>query len=74
MLKVKDSVDLKVLEDYGFIEDKKDYYKSCGCELMYILKDNRKICLRSCDEPIIDILNTLYLLISNDLVEKVDND
>lgn len=83
MLKIKDNVDLKELEKYGFNSYEKGYYKKwhaseygiCSYE---INSDTRKIIFTIYDNPAWDyffkteINNTLYDLIKADLVEKVE--
>ncbi len=77
MLKIKDNVDLKELEKYGFIRNSnfpdgwamvKTYKKGRYYQEDIYVWNDRKIQVNA-----IDILNTLYDLIKADLVEKVDN-
>lgn len=77
MLKIKDDVDLKELEKYGFKfnNDNGIYYiqeRNCdGVTFIRVKVWNKKIELiisKTCDEV---CLNTLYDLIKADLVEKV---
>lgn len=78
MLKIKDNVDLKVLEKYGFkFERGTTYIKPFKCDDTYIV-------VSECDLRIIDIeidifdreyeinqiVDTLYDLIQDGLVEK----
>lgn len=83
MLKIKDDVDLKELEKYGFNSFKNGYYKRwyaseygiCSYE---INSDTRKIIFTICDNPAwnyffkTEINDTLYDLIKADMVEKVE--
>ena len=78
MLKIKDNVDLKELEKYGFeYDDYSGQYKICerninGSNYIYINVWNRKILFRQ-DKPLDKgCLNVLYDLIKADLIEKVD--
>lgn len=78
MLKVKDNIDLKVLEKYGFKFDRgTTYIKQFSCEDTYII-------VSECELRVIDIYldvfdreneinyiaETLYDLIKADLIEK----
>ena len=85
MLKVKDSVDLKELEKYGFELNKWNEYRKeiCGgrrgqrFDLIVFNGENRTIYGYAYgadgdgEEDCLD--NTLYDLIKDDLVEKVDD-
>jgi hypothetical protein len=73
MLKIKDNVDLKELEKYGFIEQQVGMdnayvkYRTIGLyEESIIIWLDRRIQVKA-----IEILDTLYDLIKDDLVEKV---
>lgn len=68
MLKIKDNVDLKELEKFGFKKDKNIYYyKNVFNVIVLRVFDNRKI-----SNPTDDNGNVLlYDLIKADLVEKV---
>ena len=83
MLKIKDNINLKEIEKYGFkyIEDKEPYY-------VYDLNDNRTYLVIDEETKEIGIptslygdipsyyinnFNVIYDLIKADLVEKVDN-
>lgn len=86
MLKIKDNVDLKELEKYGFYKPKKGEYKS------YVLLTNNEprdgshlsICKYDNTQKMIMLiqyaydyklgLDVLYDLIKADLVEKVSNE
>ena len=70
MLKIKDNVDLKELEKFGFKKDKNIYYyKNVFSVIVLRIFDNRKI-----SNPTDDNGNVLlYDLIKADLVEKVDD-
>lgn len=74
MLKIKDNVDLKELEKFGFKRFPNGYFKK-----VYIGNDDDdKVCYQISENRIIQITrldgeldNTLYDLIKSDLVEKV---
>ena len=75
-LRIKDSVDLKVLEKYGFKKNSnfpdgwamvKTYKKGRYYQEDIYVWNDRKIQVNA-----IYILNTLYDLIKADLVEKID--
>lgn len=70
MLKIKDNVDLKKLEKFGFKKDKNIYYyKNVFGVIVLRIFDNRKI-----SNPTDDNANVLlYDLIKADLVEKVED-
>lgn len=76
MLKVKDNVDLKELEKYGFIK------QQVGMDLAYarfLLKGYYKESIiiwldRKIQVDAINILDTIYDLIKDGLVEKVGED
>ena len=70
MLKIKDDVDLKELEKFGFIKDKNIYYyKNVFSVNVLMIFDNRKI-----SNPTDDNGNViLYDLIQAGLVEKVED-
>lgn len=84
MLKIKDDVDLKKLEKFGFEEDRWKCYTKTICEgrrgqsFELIISTNSRILEGfangadgSGEEAYLD--NTLYDLIKADLVEKVDD-
>ena len=79
MLKVKDSVDLKELEIYGFkYNDYSGQYKICernidGATYIYINVWNKKILFRQDKSLDKECLNALYDLIKADLIEKADD-
>ena len=68
MLKIKDNIDLKQLEKFGFIKDKNIYYyKNVFSVIVLMVFDNRKM-----SNPKDDNGNViLYDLIRAGLVEKV---
>ena len=70
MLKIRDNVDLKELEKFGFIKDKNIYYyKNVFSVIVLMVFDNRKI-----SNPTDDNGNViLYDLIQAGLVEKVED-
>ena len=80
MLKIKDNVDLKELEKYGFrINGLFDYTKRVGnvtvmcttkndkCKELYLFRETESAYIDGTD------LDTLYDLIKADLVEKVED-
>lgn len=73
MLKIKNNVDLKELEKYGFKEEKicmsKDLYQRY--EYINIYQDDRQIDIEL-DGWETNNLDILYDLIKDDLVEKVE--
>lgn len=81
MLKIKDNVNLKELEKFGFekCEEERNYWKyvflnKYGDELQYWVDfDTRIIEFASQDCKIYKVDATLYDLIKADLVEKVDD-
>ena len=80
MLKIKDNVDLKELEKYGFINDIKGTRFSNNVKYWYsevnsiydclVVLENRQ--LRCGANSFYNTMETLYDLIKADLVEKVD--
>lgn len=73
MLKIRDDIDLKELEKYGFdIEQLKDKYDQIyGFESnLLFYKDNKNIMLPYNNQD--HALDTLYYLIKDGLVEKID--
>ncbi len=84
MLKIKDSVDLKELEKFGFEDYTSQYYGTESVYVKDIYEDEKKIALYEINIEdrliIIDVYeginttisNTLYDLIQEELVEKVD--
>ena len=75
MLKIKDNVDLKELEKFGFEKANEPnkhviYIKKYSHNLIYFYDD--KEMYFEIDEYDEDIVNVLYDLIKADLVEKVD--
>lgn len=78
MLKIKDNVDLKELEKFGFSNDFGEEYSkweaSNGFDIGYEIDIYNRIIRISFStfDTLIDIDNTLYDLIKADLVEKVD--
>lgn len=76
MLKIKDNVDLKKLEKYGL------KYQQVGMDYAYakyMLKGQHKECVivwldREIQVDAIEILDTLYDLIKDGLVEKVSDE
>ena len=71
MLKIKDSVDLKGLEKFGFEKDKNTYYFKNVCNAIVLMVfDNRKISNPEDDQG----NEVLYDLIQAGLVEKVEEE
>lgn len=79
MLKIKDNVDLKELEKYGFKLVKGynyDFYEKTSNENIelkyYVDIDLRNISVTTYDGDEIELDNTIYDLIKDGLVEKVE--
>ena len=78
-LRIKDNVDLKELENFGFkYNDYSGQYKICERDIaratyIYINVWNRKILFRQDKSLDKECLNALYDLIKADLIEKVDD-
>ena len=78
MLKIKDNVDLKELEKYGFENITREsfiakhycYVSECGTNTFRILVKNNRTLSFNC--PTNKVLNTLYDLIQAGLVEKAE--
>lgn len=81
MLKIKDNVDLKELENYGFeyLEEERNYWKyvflnKYGAEKQYWINiDTRIIEFKVDTAATFDYDTTIYDLIKADLIEKVDD-
>ena len=79
MLKIKDNVDLKELEKFGFTyNDDNGKYKFCernvdGATYIYVNIWNRKIVYRQERDKDTMCLTKLYDLIQAGLVEKVED-
>lgn len=69
MLKIKDKVNLKKLEDYGFKEDKETWTYWKGVRRIIIYKKDRRIAYNSMANAFYDIL---FDLITANLVEKTE--
>jgi len=79
MLKIKDNVDLKELEKYGFKKGFDDYYIQSDnySVIIQLNKENKIIRTRTTDYNILQVRETwniIYDLIKADLVEKVGDD
>ena len=86
MLKIKDNVDLKELEKYGFVSGVLDYaYKtfedSNYADVQFRIMSDRRIYLvddediyNGGNKNVFDMLTLLYDLIKDNLVEKVGDD
>lgn len=81
MLKIKDDVDLKELEKFGFKENQGKYVKWEKCEwiseAIYVYKETKEILIYLDDEYYKcccgeNVLNILFDLIQAGLVEKVE--
>lgn len=80
MLKIKDNVDLKELEKYGFehhtmiyikdIKRSSDFFEEE--KVIYVEETNREISIHKGLFNVDEELDTLYDLIKDGLVEKVD--
>ena len=80
MLKIKDNVDLKELEKYGFITNMRGQYiktrniNGAYCYTLYITPTHHYIQFKTYGDITIagSLQDTLYDLIKADLVEKVN--
>jgi len=80
MLKIKNNVDLKELEEYGFQQSINDIYEyyfirltaSSNYAVLIISPITRKLTIDT-GNTYIDELNVLYDLIKDGLVEKVED-
>lgn len=72
MLKIKDSVELKELEKFGFDGNVYYYSQIYKDELIFVHRDSRIIALDTMDN-IRESLDVIYSLIKADLVEKFEN-
>ena len=80
MLKIKNNVDLKELETFGFNFDKYDYYydfrpyKENDGSYLLVRKDTRELYIDYVElEHINKAVSILYGLIKADLVEKIED-
>ena len=78
MLKIKDNVDLKELEKYGFIEDEfkvRLLYEQNRYTGLRVEKETKKIGLYNSVDIVVEkrTLDILYDLIKDGLVEKVED-
>ena len=80
MLKIKEDIDLKELEKYGFELVKGynyDFYKKTSNENIeltyYIDIDFKNVTVSTYDGDDVELDNTIYDLIKDGLVEKVDD-
>lgn len=78
MLKIKDNIDLKELEKFGFVEENNKFIKTQDIfgvgEGLIVYKKTRRLDWNGY-EDLIDLdwlFNTLFDLIKADLVEKVE--
>lgn len=82
MVKIKDNVDLKELEKYGFEYYRMVYVKDIirgeedilGRKTIYVTEPDREISIKNGLFNIDEELDTIYDLIKADLVEKVESD
>lgn len=80
MLKIKDDVDLKELENYGFEYHRLVYVKEIvrgeedilETKNIYVTENDREISIKNGLFNIDEELDTLYDLIKDGLVEKID--
>lgn len=76
MLKIKDNIDLKELEKYGFRYTKGEDWHKYNDNMSMSLGDKKELNINcdDCyfDEDINECIECLYDLIKADLVEKVD--
>lgn len=73
MLKIKDNIDLKELEKFGFYNDYGNWHKDCDIYIEYWINSQKIIEIFVNDESEVILDNTLYDLISAGLVEKVED-
>ena len=77
MLKIKDNVDLKELEKFGFKLNSNEEYQLVieknSIRTIVVMEYERTIYVQSIGY-VVEELNILYDLIKADLVEKVDDD
>lgn len=75
MLKIKDNIQLAVLEKFLFKELGKQYEKYFGSEILIVRKSDRRIYIETHNMWDIaeDCLGLIYDLIKADMVEKVKN-
>ena len=81
MLKIKDNVDLKELEKYGFEHHTMIYVKEIKRnseflkeeKVIYVEEEDREISIHKGLFNVDEELDTIYDLIKADLVEKVDD-
>lgn len=76
MLKIKDKIDLKELEKFGFTKSANDYIFGDKCEECLYVESDRNIGIyflsQYADGDVSDeILETLFNLIQSGLIEKV---
>lgn len=75
MLKIKDNIDLKELENFGFkLNDDEEYQLTIeknNCRTICVVENDRTIYIQSIGY-VVQELDVLYDLIKADLVEKVD--
>lgn len=71
MIKIKDDVDLKELEKFGFKNEQGFLQKNTKCITYYINKDTRTIEIWTNDAYEVILDSTLYDLIQAGLVEKI---
>ena len=76
MLKIKDNVDLKQLENFGFVYDNFGFYEikkeiAFGRQKLCISEDTREIAIIGAGET---LLCNLFDLIQAGLVEKIKED
>ncbi len=72
MLKIKDNVDLKELEKFGFYDDYGNWHKDSNRYIEYWINSYRCIEIFVNDESEVVLDNTIYDLIQAGLVEKVE--
>jgi hypothetical protein len=73
MLKIKDDVDLKKLEKFGFFDDYGNWHKICGNNYIeYWINTYRSIEIFVNDDNEVVLDTTIYDLITAGLVEKVE--
>jgi hypothetical protein len=67
MLKIKDNIDLKALEKYGFVDEFKEYAFWHRLKKIWIRKEDRLLRFNSMNRVSFDVL---YDMISDGIIEK----
>lgn len=70
MLKIKDSIDLKQLEKFGFLNKEDCYYRNINNAFLFVMTNSRIIGIQTGCVIHTFILDVLFDLIKADMVEK----